>query len=417
MVKQLPLALATAERIQEIAAISMRGVRDFYQSDPLDDGTSSTQRREHLQVGAAGLRFCAAAAAQLGEPALLDLVIASIDVFPHFDRIDDACVCGIAAGLTGLLRRGAPTTPDVVRLAAHEDVRIRDGVAAGLRPTGEAEVALLRQLAADPSPDVRGAARESLEGHAVLPWWLGKWSRDPTAELTAAERGQHAEAMDRIAEILDGRQWEIARAWDELTGLAARLPDATLIDLAESLLRTADASGFRDASIPTLLLSRPGGGEALVRILRRWDGDSSSGFHGRRLMTAATLAIARPQRAPIVEGLVRLALAGTPEERGALFSTAVVAAEIAGQAWPPGEDTEPLLDALLALDPPAERFDSAKSHLAEALQHPPDDPAQMRARALDARRAGYPGGFAGLTTQLDALLAAVGGDTRDEGGG
>jgi hypothetical protein len=111
---------------------------------------------------------------------------------------------------------------------------------------------------------------------------------------------------------------------------------------------------------------------------------------------------------------VHLALAGTREQRRVHFSAAVMAAELAGHASPPGEDTEPVLDGLLALEPIKRGFDSVKNHLTSVLRHPPSDPARMRERALAARRAGYEGGFAALRGALDELLTALGEGAEDE---
>lgn len=344
MADRSALPLSTPDRIRAIAEASISAVRALFEPD---DETPIGALRARFHLGATGLRFCAVAAGQLARPELFDVLVAAVDVFPHFDRVEEAVVDDLAEGLSILLRAGAPLTPDVVRLARHRDERIRHGIADGLRPAGAPEIALLQELAAEPSPRVRHTARTSLGDRAALPWWLGKWSHDPTASLTADEQHAHLDALHRIAAILDGDRWGVGSSWTELTSLAAGLPDAPALDLAEMLLRTHEAGGLRDGAIPALVLSRPGGDDALLRLLRRWDGDVSTAYRGARAMSAALAATPRAQRAPIVRELVRLALTGSLEERRNPFRTAGMAAQIARDASPPGEDTEPGVDDLL----------------------------------------------------------------------
>lgn len=414
MAEQSPLPLASPDRIRAIATASIEAVRAIFEDDHGD--TPIGVLRARLNLAACGLRFCAVAAGQLGRPELIDVLIAGVSAFPHFDRVEAVAVNDLAFGISALLRCGAPVTTDVVRLARHRDERIRGGIAKGLTAGSEAEIALLQELAADPSPAVRCAARRPLGSRLELPWWLGKWSRDPSTMLTPDEHREHAGALRRIAAILDGERWEIAAGWAEVTSLAGMLPDAPAVDLAEMLLRTHEASGFRDAAIPALLVARPGGGDALLRLLRRWDGDTSSAYHGEPKMRAALAAVPHARRAPIVRELVSLALTAAPKQRSAPFSAARMAAEIAGETWPPGEDTEPVLDGLLALEPVERGFDRVKHDLASILRHPPRDATRMHARALAARRAGYEGGFAALRGALDELLAALGEGAEDEKG-
>lgn len=409
-----PLPLASAARIRALARTSIGAVRELFESR-LDPDVRIDGFRARLNLLASALRFCAAAAGELGDPALIAPIVEALEVFPHFDRVERTHVDGMVAGVTSLLSRGAPVTEGVIRLARHPDVRIRVGVAEGLRPTGDAEIALLAELAADPSAYVRKTARKSLDDRVALPWWLGKWSRDP-AEIAEDDARAHDATLRAIAKILDTSGYELKAAWPEVGALAAKLPDALAIDLCEGLLRSGDGGGMVDTTILALLLSRPRGGDALVRLLRRWDRDDNAGFFGPRQVGPALSALDPADRGPIVGDLVALARAGTSEDRRELFGASVMAAQIAAKAWPEGEDTEPVLDALLALAAPERGIDSVQLALAPLLARPPRDPSRMRDRALEARRAGYPGAFADLKHHLEALLAALGEASGVEGG-
>src|SRR5437868_1756041 len=81
--------------------------------------------------------------------------------------------------------------------------RERELWGAGLPVESDAGLALLERLACDPVGEVRRPARRRLGAVRELPWWFGKWRRDPTAGLAPDEVERLRPAFGRIVEILD----------------------------------------------------------------------------------------------------------------------------------------------------------------------------------------------------------------------
>lgn len=403
-----PLQLATVEELRLIAATAQQGIDDYFYDDDEDDlGDDEAQRRrsDRFHAAVAAARFFAEVAADMGAAELCPRIVDILDSFPHFEDIRGDDVRGMAEAVAQLLQRGAPISEGVATLARHRDDRLRYAMAKGIRPDDDFETALLMELAADPVAEIRNAARESLAERGALPWWHGKLSRDPMEGLTAEEQHAHKEALARVAEIMDMPSHRIRDAHEELARLAAGLPDAIAIDVAESMLRQPKRLGAGDVALPAVMVARRDGLDALLRTLRRWGDDSWGRINGTGILAAAIERLPLPKRRDIVTGLVQFATSATLEHRAEYQGAANHAAEIAAKAWIAGDDTEPLFDTLLALEPPPDDDDDAVVRgLSPVLAVPPADPARMFQRALAARLSGYPGALKRLSLALDNLL-------------
>jgi hypothetical protein len=297
-------------------------------------------------------------------------------------------------------------TSDLAELGEHEDARVRYALAKGLVPAGNAEIDLLQKLAADPIADVRTAARASLGG--AIPWWHGKLSRDPSAALSLEEQVAHKAALERVSALLDRPGHEVASARPELVAVAASLPDVIALDLAETTLGNAAAVAHGDPLLP-FLLTRPGGGDAALRLLRRWSEADHRSYRATLSLGDALRALPSPARGALCWQLARAALAAPPEERDRYESAASLAAQLAKDAWPPEEDTEPLFDALLAAHAAAEPAENDRvfMQLAAALARPAEGSTRMIERALASRVAGHASAPPTLRWALDRLADAA----------
>jgi hypothetical protein len=403
-----PLDLATPEELRRLARRAIAAVHLHFQGSSLVDDEEEERQNERFQTALAALRYCAAMAVHLGATSLLDVLVEALLAFPELHLVvEDDDVHGLAGAVGRLLERGAQVTPEVSRLSASEDPRLRWHVARGLAPVGPEAIAVLEGLAADANADVRAEARGKLRERGEVPWWRGKLSRDPLPALSPEERARHAEALARISAILDEPSEKQDGLRAELVELAGTLPDAVMIDLGATLLRGIEGGWEAEAPLATRLASRPGSEEAIFGLLRVWT-DADLSYHGVLLMKAALGALAGPRRGEVCWALARFALGASDEARDARRSAEMMAAEIAGEAWPPGEDTEPLLDALLLVEPLAGSWhDRIASALSRALRHPPAAPERMIQRAVEARLSGFPGRSAAFGAALQALLEAA----------
>lgn len=405
-----PIELATVEELRLIAATAIRAVGDHFDPDDDDDDFGDEngweRRYERIQAAVGAARFCASVAEHQGALELCPLLVDFLDRFVHLEDVANDDIHGIARVVQRFLQRGAPITEGVRSLAKSGDARLRLYVARGIRPDDDLEVAILMELAGDAVPEVRDAARSSLGTRASLPWWHGKLSRDPTEGMTPEEQATHADAIRRIAEILDMPSHQSASFDAELARIAATLPDALAIDVAESVLRQKRAYDGRDLGLPALMLSRRGGVDAVLRVIRRLSSDSWSSTEGTKALSDALVTLAPDKRCEIVSALVAFALGGTSTQRADILRAHRLAAEIAARGWIAGDDTEPLLDTILALDPPpAGETDRVVDALSPIFSHPPVEPARMFQRALAARLEGFRGRYAPLWIPLGSLLS------------
>lgn len=403
----------------EIRTLYERAAALLDADEPEDDGEDDfAARREAMNrrcwLAVETMRFCAIAAGALRDPSLGGVVIEIVERLQDFDKYayDHRRVASDA--LTALLAAGLKVDAQVRELARHEESGVRVAVAAGLRPTGPAEQDLLRALMQDPAAAVRKAARRSLEAVAEVPWWTGKWKSDPAARLLPSEVEACGPALRRASELLDLAPYQLygrgSNAIDELGGELAKLPDEIAIEAAEQLLRGAeryDLKALKSVLLP--MVERPGGPDALDRLIGDW-GLSDAGYLHQRELGEVLLESSLGTRRAICERCVARVLAAPRAERMELNrSPAWIAGSVAGAIWPPDTDVTPALDAVLSLheneDPELLRHDHACGELAGALALPWVDPAPVLDRAIEARVAGYPAPWKRLGHKIDAVLS------------
>lgn len=402
--------LAKAAEIRAIfqnALALFESVQDIGLAEDPDDRERIAELNIRNAAGFEALRFCCVAAGLARDPSLLPLVAESLEILEgeRDDAEDHREVMAMA--LTDLLEAGAPVDADVEGLARHADEEVRRAVAAGLKPRGERAIALLNALAADPSADVRRAARGSLEEVQEVAWWQGKFRSDPAARLDAADVARLKPALERLSELLDRDQsWLPPAARAELAELAGALPDALALELTELWHAGGSRHRTADAGLLAVMISREGGLDALARLCARWVEDGHDSV--ARPLAQAITSLPEPRRVEVCLALSRR-IAALPE-RGRDERPAGMMAEAAGLAWPPGRDLTPMLDVLLSIPPHSNphRGDMSASSMARGLLDGAD-PGPILDRLLEARLAGYPGAWSSIGWQCDKMLERASG--------
>jgi hypothetical protein len=400
-------ALATSDEIRAIHRRAIDMIDEILERED-EDYDPDQHRIDNRRLNAAveALRFCCIAAGELGDVALLPLVAEAIDERERFDDHVDSHASAMSYALTQLLRAGAPVGPELKELAEHTDARVRTAVASGLRPRGEREIELLEALATDPIPDVRGAAREALSKVREVAWWKGKFASDPVARLSPEEAIALKPVLEQLSALLDKPRYEIGRQEATLCELASALPDPLLIELTETIDGAVDPYGTRFPSLVTTMLERPGGLDAFKRLCGVWCEDRSTSLSAGRLAVMVA-ALPHERRVAACKELAAHAAAFPSGERQRLLeSPARMIAEIAAEAWPPGEDLTPLLDLVLSIpdDEHSDGLDYVVAALVEAFRSKGAQPGPFLERAIEARLAGYPGTWSRLKEVMDRLF-------------
>jgi hypothetical protein len=382
--------------------------------EDIDHAERRRQLRELGRYAIEALRFCANAIASHPDPSLAPIVV---DLVQRLDRAgDDAERRRRLAhrALSTLLAAGLPVDAAIRELAASTDEALREQIALGLDPARESARALLEQLAADPAARVRAAAKKALAKLAALPWWLGKWRRDPAAHLRPEEAEACGPPLQRVSQILDEPPHRILHPdheplAPELIEHLAKLPDELAVEALE-LLCGALPAHYLTLAAPLLahLASRAGGVDALVRLIQQWGCDEH--VHGRQIDLDRILPqLPRDARLALCQRLLLFACQAPWEERSRSGTPAWLAAAIVGSAWPPDADvTSPLLAALALGAEEIERggteTDYVRSEIADALSIEGMDPTPVLKHLCAARLAGYPGPWRGLASDADRLL-------------
>jgi hypothetical protein len=415
MPKTYPV-LATADEIRQIARRADALLDAVLSSDDDDDAfdldfeEQTMRNSEHIQAAIEALRFCALAAGELGDPALLPIVAEAIETCSHFDDHSDNHPTTLGVGLTLLLQAGAPVDKHVKRLAKDRDARIREAVAEGLRPQGEAEIGLLEALSTDGIAQVRNPAKKTLAKVREVAWWKGKFASDPIARLSPEEAERHKPALERLSDILELPRYALHELETELAKLAGSLPDALAVEVAEVLIATPDPYGPRLPLLGTMMLERPGGAAALIRICEALCQHRAAIRYGT-LLVPMLGPLPHERKVSVCRELADFAIRLPDEARREISGTpARLIAEIVGKSWPLDEDPTPLLDALLTL-PQKEKYasDWVVSQLDDVFTREGADPAPILERALEARLAGYPGSWSNLRVTMDSVLERASG--------
>jgi len=394
--------VATAAELRDLAERALAELDALEEEGPAWHLSPAQIDRSYWRRRAAveALRLCGAAAAVLGEPSLAPLLARALDAVDGRKDHRGGDLGVIADGLERALAGGAPANV-VADLADHHDARIRRALAGGLRPVGAPERALLEQLARDPDAEVRKPARETLAALGEVPWWTGKWSRDPLAALAPDEAERHRAAIERIAEILDMRRYTAAQHDEELAALAATLPDALAVDLAETALSARCAEDTKLPALGAVMAAREGGLAALFRLCERWARLPYFRAGAEHFRMVAGMPEGR--RLDACLALARRALELTDGPRGGDDDSARVMAALAGHGFPPDADPTPLVDLLVPRPARAWR-DMIAYELLAAVRERPSLPAPLEERMFEAWAAGLPGGWGQLIGAISARI-------------
>jgi hypothetical protein len=406
--------LATADEIRQIARRAEELLDAVFGADEEDDDIDDTERvireGQRIQAAIGALRFCALAAGELGDPKLLPIVAQAIETSKHVDDHSDDHPTTFGVGLTLLLQAGTPADQDVKRLAQDRDARIREAVAEGLTPRGEAEIALLEALSTDGIAQVRNAAKKALAKVHDVAWWKGKFASDPIPRIAPEEAPRHKATLERLSDILELPHYALTDQEPELVKLAGSLPDPLAVEVAEVLLATPDPYGPRLHLLGAMMLERPGGAAAFIRICEALCKHPRSSRYGG-LLSRMLEPLPRERKISVCRELTDFAIQLPDEARCEQTGTpARVIAEIVGKSWPEDEDPTPLLDALLTLPrKQPHTIDWVVAKIKEVFTREGMDPAPILDRALEARSAGYPGSWLNLSSAMDKLLERASG--------
>jgi hypothetical protein len=338
------LEVATAEELRSIADRALTALEE--QSLGNDDPVNERRSHVRFRVAVEALRFVSVAAAALGDASLMSVVLDALEELVHWnddapDNIETVC-----EGVTGLLAAGAAIDARVREFARTDDHRLRLAVASGLRPKTPPAVALLEELCRDPVPEVRQQARKRLGPVREVSWWTGKWKSDPIARLRPEEMAECAPAIEAISKLLDSRSYEISRHHEELVGNLEKLPDPLLIEVAENVLAGSERWWYPRPELGTLMLSRPGSEEALIRLFQHWG--ENAYFLGEQALSMFTrLPVERLHE--ICTTFLRRVATASDKERKEQSGLAATLARVVGQVWPKDVDLGPVLDVLLSL--------------------------------------------------------------------
>lgn len=382
---------------------------DWMREDP-DDPDQARNRNEATSAALEALRFAAVAIAWLRDPALGPSLDEVVEGFDGWDLHADSHADVLSLAITQITRAGAP--PRVLRgFAENSHSAFRHAVAEGLDANSEEGRELLDVLSKDPNPEVRKAAGAKLATVQEVPWWRGKFSRDPVEGLSAREARKLKGTLQELAKLLDAHVR--GHALGRVAKLLDKLPDAAAVDGAEHVMRMFDWHTDADQPVLPVLLGRPGGSAAFLRYLRDSSRESGSiswlEFHHTKLgATFRKLEAARQEE--LGQCLLDFALAAPHGEPYELHSPWITAATLSSEAWPPSMDLTPVLDALLEGAEGSES-DSLRGYVlrAAAAVFKRDDTSldAVTDRILTARVAGYPEPWSLYRATLDEAIGRM----------
>ncbi len=389
---------------EELCSIGERALA-LWESLDLDSDVSDAQRERRFLLyrsAVEAVRLCAVVGHSTGTVSLLPIVARGLEllgVSSFYDEYRDFDV--LSEALERLLAAGGRAA-DVEDLRWADDARVRRAVAAGLRPAGPEERALLASLAEDPDPEVRRPAQETLAELEEVPWWTGKFGDDPLADVPAEEAERYRQPLEAIAKLLDLPRPKLAEHDAELAALAGSLPDDAARDVAFATLRGPTAAATHLPALGAMMVSRPGGAETLVALLDQWvmlPGFFVKDAHARMIKEASP-----DRRIEACIALARRAVLPLTEE-DELFGARPpwVAAELVGHAFPAEADPTPLVDIVLTVAPG--EHSHVAWHLAKVVSASSAVPAQLMDRFVEAHLAGCPGAWCHLRDAVQAILA------------
>lgn len=401
--------LMTREQIEQLIERACDLI-DAYHDDAEDDPDNPDHKRERSEVlGAAleALRFAAAAIDYLRDPALVSSLVDVMNNFEGWDLFSDSHDQVLSSAITAVIRAGA-SAREVRDFASNREAAYRRAVAMGLSAASDEGRELLEELSTDADSNVRNAARENLAEVCEVPWWRGKFSRDPIAGLSPREVRRLKKPLEELAKLLDGQPSEESMA--RVAKLLDKLPDAVAIDGAERVMRSISPHSNREQPALVVMLSRRGGSEAFLKLLRESWGDSqpSSWLRYRDSSLGPLIAeLTDERRDDLARALWDFALTAPHAEGPEILSVWNSAGSLSSVAWPASVDLTPLLDALLAAAEGTEHEGTRGYALRGAAAVFKRSDVSLDAvadRILTARVGGYPGSWALFDNLFDGTI-------------
>lgn len=409
------LELLDRAQIEELVERSMAMLDEYsgglFDDDP-DDPEYNRDKSAGVSAALEGLRFAAAAIAWLGDPGLVETLERVVEEFSngwelraddHDDVIVDAIKSVIKAG-------AAPREVSV--FAEHEVGSFRLAVAEALDVGAVDARAVLDALARDPDATVRAAATKKLSAVRAVHWWHGKFSRDPVEGLDAAAAEALKEPLQELSQLLDAPAG-VNRSMERIAALLGQLPDAAALDGAEHVLRMFDWTFQTDVFVLGVMLARPGGSEAFLRLIR--DPDKDVRRHLRLSFYDGPIAasfdpLSDERRDDLGRKLFAHALTVPHGHEAEHDSEWGSAARFASAAWPSSVALAPLLDALLDAATGAEPHGLRATVLREAVKVFERDDVSLDPvadRILQARIEGYPGPWSLFSMTFDKAISHI----------
>lgn len=353
-----------------------------------DEADEAALAREHARFhrGLSTLRFAAEAyAVESDARGLTPVVWAAWAIHKgHFDvRLDSASVLAAAVKSVGARVFEVPGLAQA--LAGSDLTPVRLALASALSRGGEAD-AILLVLAHDVDPEVR--AEVARKNGPIDPW---------DGAFPIAPDGHSDEVLAAARAVLEAPWFRLAP--EDAVRAFAPLSDALAVACWERLLAAEHVTSKAPSAWLPHLLARPGGGDALARLLTLWDSRPHALYHRQEVEELAP-AIPEETRARAFGELLR-ALGRIEEEERAAGEPAQPylrqqIAQIAVALAPARGDATLLLETILGapIDTASEgepaAHDTAASYLSDVLARWPIDDA-LRATLVEARRAEQPG--------------------------
>lgn len=305
---------------------------------------------ERVDAVSDALRFCASASVLVADPSLLHVLVPAVEWLADHRDYREPCVAVAAEAMRTALALGgrAELVEDLVE---HRLPSIRRAVASGLSPDDPTGRKLLERLARDQDVEVRTPARAALSKVRDIPWWTGKWSRDPLEGLSPEEAEQHRSAIEAIVEILDRpRRGSLQRPEfdDELAAHVRTLPDGIAIDVAEMALSAFRANDTELPAVGAAMVEREGGTAALLRLCEKWE--KLPHFYLGKSHVAMVASASTERRLSVCLSLAERAAELSRRSAAEENPVASLMASLAGDAFPADCDPEPLF--LLGMSTP-----------------------------------------------------------------
>ncbi len=393
--------LASREALTVLAERAMDQIDNYLMRD--DDFLEEERRDARIAFDRAvwALRFCAMELGSRRDPELLPIVCSIVEMAAHVNHELRDGFEPVAYGLELLLE--VANDPEAAEfLVDNDEPKVRAALARSVRADSRTGRAMLERLVDDAAPDVRDAARASLEKVGGVPWWRGVFQADPTEGMTREQALALKAPLEAVTTILGKPAYALGRHIDELRKLLKQLPDGPARDVGEILAR---GSGWGVDGISGVLrdaLARPGGPEYALRLLRGLAGTSRGAFTAMRV-TKAVAELPTEKRQAVCDRLVVFVFDAPRPTWDEHDSMASLAADVIRDAWTARGDVNALLDRLLA-EPEGGDGEAVFGPLSQVIASSKAAAAKVLPRVFEALESNLPGAWARLS---HACLAAA----------